>query len=102
MSIRARRQPHSLRTAVVTLLVILVPLLLFANVYSSFQYSQLQREIQRLEREQLALIEENKRAILAISILSSPRRVGALAEDELGLERIDPDRVERLGVGSGE
>jgi cell division protein FtsL len=81
---------------ILILLVIAVPLLLFANVLQAFRYSRLEREISRLEQEQLALIEENKRAILAISVLSSPQRVGPLAVDELGLERIDEEEIIRM------
>jgi len=85
-----------MRRSVVALLVLLVPVLLFANVAQAFRYGRLERRIEELESEQRALIEENKRAILAISVLTSPRRVGRLAEDELGLERITPESVVRL------
>ena len=77
-------------------LIILVPVLLFANALQAYRYNQLEREITRLEREQLALIEENKRAILAISVLASPQRVGPLAEEELGLERPDQGDIIRM------
>ncbi len=77
-------------------LVILVPILLFANALQAYRYNRLEQEITSLEREQLALIEENKRAILAISVLSSPQRVGPLAEEELGLERPDEERIIRM------
>jgi len=85
-----------MRRPAIALLVILVPVLLFANVAQAFRYGRLERRIEDLESEQRALIEENKRAILAISVLTSPRRVGDLAEDELGLERIAPESVVRL------
>jgi cell division protein FtsL len=81
-------------------LVILVPILLFANAFQAYRYNQLEQEINRLERQQLSLIEENKRAILAISVLSSPQRVGPLAEDELGLERPDEENIIRMRTTS--
>jgi cell division protein FtsL len=74
-------------------LIILVPLLLFGNVLQAYRYNQLEDEISRLESEQLSLLEQNKRAILAISVLSSPDRIGPLAEDELGLVRPDQDEI---------
>lgn len=87
---------------IMVLLVVLVPVLLLANAFQSYRHNQLEKEITRLEREQLALIEENKRAILAISVLSSPQRIGPLAEEELGLERVDAAQIIRMrtaGVG---
>jgi len=80
----------------VVLLIILVPVLLFANVVQAFRYGRLEREIASLEREQLALLEENKRAILAITVLTSPRRVGDLAEGVLDLRRISNEGIIRL------
>lgn len=85
-----------MRRPLVVLLIILVPVLLFANVAQAFRYGRLERQVAELEREQLALIEENKRAILAITVLTSPRRVGDLAEGVLELERISTDGITRL------
>jgi cell division protein FtsL len=85
-----------MRRHLIVLLIMLVPVLLFANVFQAFRHGQLERRIARLEREQLVLIEENKRAILAISVLTSPRRIGQLAEDTLGLVRISPDAIMRI------
>ena len=89
-----------MKRSLVALLVILVPVLLFANVFQAFRYGRLEREIERLEDEQLTLIEENKRAILAISVLTSPNRVGELAEGVLELERPAPQDVIRLETPS--
>jgi len=87
-----------MRRPLIVLLVLLVPVLLFANVLQAFRYGTLERRVRELEREQIALIEENKKAILAISVLTSPRRIGELAENELGLERIAPESVTRLQI----
>lgn len=85
-----------MRKPLVVLLILLVPVLLFANVVQAFRYGRLEQQIEKLEREQFALIEENKRAILAITVLTSPRRVGDLAEGVLDLERISADGITRL------
>lgn len=85
-----------MRRPLVVLLIILVPVLLFANVAQAFRYGRLEQKIEELEREQLALIEENKRAILAITVLTSPRRVGELAEGVLDLERISAEGIVRM------
>lgn len=87
-----------MKRSLVVLLVISVPVLLFANVFQAYRYGRLEREIRELEVEQLELIEENRRAILAISVLTSPARVGELATESLNLERIAPQAVRRLDV----
>lgn len=81
---------------IVLLLIVAVPVLLFVNVFQAYRYSQIEQEIDRLQNEQRALIEENKRAILAISVLSSPQRIGPLAENELGLNRVDGSDIVRM------
>ncbi len=43
--------------------VALIPVLFFANVWQSFRYSSLKREIARLESVQQDLLEMNKRSI---------------------------------------
>lgn len=80
-----------MKKSILVLLVVLVPVLLFANVFQAYRYSMLEREVSDLEQRQHQLIERNKRAILAISVLTSPDRIGALAEEELGLMRLDPE-----------
>ena len=83
---------------VVVLLVAAIPVLLFANAFQAYRYSQLEQEIGRLQNQQQMLIEENKRAILALSVLSSPQRIGPLAENELGLRRVDGSDIVRMRV----
>ena len=70
--------------------VALIPVLFFANVWQSFRYSSLKREIARLESVQQDLLEMNKRSIAGISVLESPARIEDLAKKALGLERPDP------------
>lgn len=67
--------------------VALIPALFFANVWQSFRYSSLKREIARLESVQQDLLEQNKRNIAGISVLESPERIEALAGKTLGLSR---------------
>lgn len=85
-----------MKRSLVALLILLVPVLLFTNVVQAFRYGRLEREVAELEREQHALIEENKRAILAITVLTSPGRVGDLAEGVLDLGRISTEEIIRL------
>jgi hypothetical protein len=64
------------------LATILLPAALLALVVLSVQHFQIDQAIRRNEDLQDRLIERNKRYITQESILSSPSRLRALAEDE--------------------
>jgi hypothetical protein len=80
-------ESRKLKKAGILLAAALVPLLFCANVWQSFRYSSLKREIARLEAVQRDLLEQNKRNIAGISVLESPGRVDELGKGELGLSR---------------
>jgi hypothetical protein len=84
------------RKYVAGLLVVLLPLLFLANVVQIFRYNRLEQTLSELEQEQELLIEDNKSAILLISILSSPDRISEIASEELDLEQISPEQILRL------
>jgi hypothetical protein len=67
--------------------IALIPALFFVNVWQSFRYSSLKREISRLEAVQQDLIEQNKRSIAGISVLEAPERIEGLAKNSLKLSR---------------
>ncbi|MFP4377668.1 MAG: cell division protein FtsL [Spirochaetales bacterium] len=91
-----------MKKSLIAILIVLIPVLLFANVYQAFRYSRLEREISELAVRQRELLEENKQTILAISLLTSPERIAELAEEHLGLERLDPQRILLLQTPTGE
>ena len=90
-----------MKSRLAVILILLIPLLLFANVVQAYRRSQLQQEISTLSERQHELVELNKRAILAVSVLTSPDRIGPLAADELSLIRLDPHDLILLEVPSG-
>jgi len=70
--------------------VVVIPVLVFLNVWQSFLYSAVKMEISRMESQQKDLLERNKRSITGISVLESPERIEGLAKDRLRLERPIP------------
>lgn len=70
-------------------LLLLFPVLLCLNVWQSFRYQQLESDLVELQKQQLDLVEKNKRALAAVAVFSSPSRVGVLAEENEDLFKAD-------------
>ena len=79
-------------------LTLLIPLLLFAVVLQSSRYVSVEREIRDYDREQFKLIEENKRKISGISILSKPERIEKIAVEELGMRKALSAEILRIEI----
>jgi cell division protein FtsB len=81
--------PGKLKRAGIVAAIVLIPLLFCANVWQSFRYSSLKRQIVKLEAEQQDLLEKNKRNIAGISVLESPDRIDSIGKGEMKLTRPD-------------
>ena len=87
-----------MKRAVGVALVAAVSLLLFLNIWQGYRYEQMKREVARLEEHQRAQLEENRRLLASIAVLGSPARIEKIAREELGLQRLDPRRTQRVTV----
>jgi len=89
---------------VVLILILIIPVLLFVSVWQSYRYDKLSGEVAGMEQAQKEIFEINKKNVMGIEFLKSPFRINKIAEEELELEKIDPDRIIRIelvpaGVG---
>ncbi|MCR5046193.1 MAG: cell division protein FtsL [Treponema sp.] len=75
---------------------VLVPLLFALNAVQADRYMRAQDEIRALEKKQVELVEENKRLITDISLLSSGERIGKIAEEELGMRKAESEEIVRV------
>ena len=76
----------------------------FLNTWQGFRFQSQERQIDRLEQQQKDWVEENKKIVAAMAILSSPTRLGPLAESRLGLRPLEARREIKLRLepaGSG-
>lgn len=89
------------RRVLIGTFLILVSGLFLGNVWQSYRYTRLEREIQTVRREHMEILEENKRLIVGVAGLRSPRRIRTIAEEELGLKPLPADRVKRIDIGGG-
>jgi cell division protein FtsL len=83
-------------------MVLSIPLLLGLVSWQSARYGDLERELERLLKSQQEWIENNKRLIAGISLLSAPDRIEHIARDELGLEKKEPEEVLLIHIKGGE
>ena len=75
---------------------ILVPLLFALNAMQAARYMKIQNEVKALEQKQVELVEENKRLITDISLLSSGERICKIAEEELGMRKAESEEIVRV------
>lgn len=75
---------------------ILIPGLLILNAIQAKRYADLEDEVYSLERKQEKLVEENKKLITEIGILSSSDRIESIAEDELGMRKAESEEIIRV------
>ena len=72
---------------------LMIPLAVLVTTWSGLHRHLLTQELRVLENDQAAWLEQNKRLLASIAIYRSPRRIGELAERELGLEPIRAEHV---------
>ncbi|MCR5495886.1 MAG: septum formation initiator family protein [Treponema sp.] len=83
------------------ILALLIPLVLIAYGIQTKRFSDLSKEIAELEKKQERLIEQNKKLVSDISLLSSTDRIERIATEELGMHKAETEdivRVEMNGV----
>jgi cell division protein FtsL len=83
------------------LAVITMPLLLALVVWQSTRYTDLEREITRLETLQEEWVESNKRLIAGIAMLSSSERIENIARNDPDLVRVRPEDVLQIRIEEG-
>lgn len=82
-------------------IAVLIPLLLLVLGIQSKKYSELSKEVAELEKKQEMLVEENKKIISDISLLSSTDRIEKIANEELGMHKAESSDIIRVQM-SGE
>ncbi|MAG13934.1 MAG: hypothetical protein CMN78_05005 [Spirochaetales bacterium] len=68
-------------------MVLTVPAMLYLNVWQTIRYEVIESQIESLESEQHAWVEENKKIIVAIEVLGSPARVDEISAQVVDLHR---------------
>jgi cell division protein FtsL len=79
-----------------------IPAILALVSWQSTRYLDLERKVVALEKEQEEWVESNNRLIAAIAVLSSSERIEYIAQNQLGLSRVQPEDVLQIKIEGGE
>ena len=80
----------------VCLLTISIPAMLILYGLQAKKYKDLTKEVDELERKQEKLIEENKRIVSEISVLTNAERIEKIAVEELGMHKAEAEDIVRV------
>ena len=86
------------RHALLYFFVFTIPIFLGIAAWQSVRYTEMEREVRRLEAVQEDLVETNKRLIAGIAVLSSSSRIGQVAIYDLGLSKMRPEHVLQIRI----
>ncbi len=75
-----------------------IPVVLILYGFQAKKYMDLSREVTRLEQKQEKLIEENKKLVSDISVLSSSTRIERIAVEELGMHKAESADIVRVDM----
>ena len=81
------------------ILAISIPGLLALASFETKRYATLEKEVQDLEKKQYELIENNKKLVSEIGMLSSSERIEKIAISEYGMRLAESDEIVRVEVG---
>lgn len=87
---------NGFKTIFYIVIAVMIPGLLILNAIQAERYMKIQREVEELEKKQIKLVEENKKLITDISLLSSAQRIGNIAENELDMHKAETEEIVRV------
>ena len=81
------------RAAIAVCFVLVLGGLVFLGTWQGYRYERLKRGVRELEAEQRDWLEQNKKLVAALAVMSSPDRIERIAVRELGLKRLERSRL---------
>ena len=93
---KKKKLKNAIQVFLIIIFAISIPMLLCLYAFQAKRYTDLTKEIKELESKQERLIEDNKKLVGEISILSSAERIEQIAVDELGMHKAESDDIIRV------
>jgi cell division protein FtsL len=85
-----------LKSILLCALALCIPALLVVDGLQARKYTNLEHEVTDLEKKQADLVEQNKKLITDISLLSSSDRIEKIAKNELDMRPAETDEIVRV------
>jgi len=79
-----------------------LPLFLMAVVVQQISYQDVERAVAAQQKQQDVWLEKNRKLLAGVTVLRSPQRIEALAENDPSLRLVGAERAVKLRFGSGE
>ncbi|MFA6856283.1 MAG: cell division protein FtsL [Treponema sp.] len=87
---------HTGEMIIVCLIAAAIPALLIFDGIQTRRYENLVDEVSGLEKKQEELVQENKKLVIDISLLSSADRIEKIAENDLGMHKAQSGDIVRI------
>ncbi len=91
------KEDTKMRIAVISAAV-LIPSLLVLDAFQSQRYAKIQKQVTGLEDKQTELVEENRKLVTDISVLTSSDRIEKIAGEDLGMHKAKTDEIVRVEI----
>jgi cell division protein FtsL len=82
--------------------VLSIPFFLGVTAWQSVRYTELDKNVRRLEAAQEDWVVNNKKLIAGIAVLSSSSRIEQIAVNDLRLSKMRPENVLQVRIGEEE
>lgn len=83
------------------IIAVSIPGFLAIDSIQARKYAKLEHEVSNLERKQKNIVEQNKKLIADIGVLSSSIRIEKIASEKLNMRRAESDEIIRVRVKDG-
>jgi cell division protein FtsL len=90
------------RYALLYFFVLTIPFFLGLAAWQSVRYTELEKNVGRLEAVQEDWVGSNKKLIAAIAVLSSSSRIRQIAVNDLALVQVRPEDVLQVRIEGGQ
>jgi cell division protein FtsL len=87
-----------MRHALLYFIVLTIPILLGVVAWQAVRYTELERNVRRLEAVQEDWVSGNKKLIASIAVLSSSSRIRQIAVNDLSLVKVRPEDVLQVRI----
>jgi len=90
------------RYALLYFIVLTIPIFLGVVAWQSVRYTELEKNVRRLEAVQEDWVSGNKKLIASIAVLSSSSRIRQIAVNDLFLVKVRPEDVLQVRINGQE